>query len=112
MDRECTRRIYSEEYQDYLVEYYERAEFLKEQYEADCFQLLSNRFAVAYTKGNEIASNVNSGAYVIPQYYGLMSSDAVLEVTGVSKTQRQPALNLFGQGVLVGFIDTGAGVRQ
>lgn len=39
-----------------------------------------------------------------------MSSSQVLETTGVARVQRQPALSLYGNGIMVGFIDTGAGV--
>ena len=48
-----------------------------------------------------------SGIKIIPHCYGLLSSDQVLESTGVYQARRQSGLNLFGQGVLVGFIDTG-----
>ena len=53
---------------------------------------------------------VNGGAYIVPHCYGLMSSSQMLETTGVARVQRQPALSLYGNGVMVGFIDTGDGV--
>lgn len=110
MDIECINRIYSEDYQDYIVEYTGVPSFLEEQYGDDCFQIITNRFAVAFSYGKEVESGINSGAYIVPLCYGLMSSAQVLEATGVAKVQRQPALSLYGSGVLVGFIDTGAGV--
>lgn len=39
-----------------------------------------------------------------------MSSSQVLESAGILKVQRQPALSLYGSGVMVGFVDTGDGV--
>lgn len=110
MDIKCVNRIYSEEYQDYIVEYTGFPNYLKSQYGDECFQLVSYRFAVAYHYGKEVQSGINNGAYVVPHCYGLMSSEEVLEATGVAKVQRQPVLHLYGNGVMVGFIDTGVGV--
>lgn len=108
---ECTERIYSEEYSDYIVEYYGDEQYLSEKYPDDCFQIVSERYAVIYTENSQNNANVADGSFIVPHCYGLMSSDQVLEASGVTRTQRQPALSLFGQGVMVGFIDTGDGVR-
>ena len=106
----CTDRIYSEDYKDYIVEYYGDIDYLYEQYPEDCFQPVSERYAITYTKADSVDTRVNNGSFIIPQCYGLMSSEQMLEAAGISRTQRQPALSLYGQGVMVGFIDTGAGV--
>lgn len=110
MDTVCTGRVYSVDYQDYLVEYTGFPGFLEKQFGDDCFHLVTNRFAVAYYYAREVQSDVNGGAYIVPHCYGLMSSSQVLETTGVARVQRQPALSLYGNGIMVGFIDTGAGV--
>lgn len=46
------------------------------------------------------------GFSAIPNVYGLMSQEA-LEASGVLRIRRQPYLDLYGQGVLIGFVDTG-----
>lgn len=107
MAEECREQIYSEEYLDYLVE------VLPDEIENDtrnlqyCYQLASYRFAVLYERGREYMIGPESGIKIIPHCYGLLSSDQVLENTGVSQARRQSGLNLYGQGVLVGFVDTG-----
>lgn len=101
----CRRAIYSEEYLDYLdFEGYEEY--------ADpniiCTQMASGRFVVLYEPGRYYhAQRPVSGAKFIPRCYGLLASDQILSSSGVAKVQRQPGLSLYGQGVLVGFVDTG-----
>jgi len=110
MDNECINRVYSENYQDYIVEHTDIPNFLETQYDDTCFQIVTSRLAVAYHYGREVQSGINRGAYIVPHCYGLMSSSQVLESAGVLKVQRQPALSLYGSGVVIGFVDTGAGV--
>ena len=43
---DCQDKIYSEEYEDYIVEYGNRPELVPEQYETECYQLVSSRFAI------------------------------------------------------------------
>ena len=39
---DCQDKIYSEEYEDYIVEYGNRPELVPEQYETECYQLVSS----------------------------------------------------------------------
>lgn len=48
----------------------------------------------------------NIGYYVIPKLYGLLDTGS-MEASGIPEIQNQPILALQGNGVLVGFIDTG-----
>ncbi|MBR1744304.1 MAG: S8 family peptidase [Lachnospiraceae bacterium] len=106
MARECREQIYSEDYLDYLVEY-----FLDEEerlgIEENCYNIASNRFAVVYREGKEYMQDPLVGINMIPHCYGLLSSEQVLEATGVTRVRNRPGLELFGTGVLLGFIDTG-----
>lgn len=103
----CADRIYSEDYEDHIVEYYGDEQYLYQKYPDACFQIVSERYAIAYTKSGSMDNYVGDGSFIIPHCYGLMSSEQVLESSGILRTQRQPALSLFGQGVMIGFIDTG-----
>ena len=47
----------------------------------------------------------------IPKCYGLLDETA-LEVSGILKLQQQPSLSLKGEGVMVGFLDTGIDYRN
>ncbi len=107
MAEECREQVYSEEYLDYLVE------VLPGEIEASsgdspyCYTLASYRFAVLYERGREYTIGPESGIKIIPHCFGLLSSDQVLENAGISQARRQSGLNLYGQGVMVGFVDTG-----
>lgn len=107
MDSSCTDQIYSEEYTDFLVEHVGNDALIPQWYFSNCFQIASNRFAVVYMSQQRANYNNSLEAYVVPHVYGLLSSDELLEEIGVAQVQRQPNLSLYGQGVLIGFIDTG-----
>ncbi|HBI60277.1 MAG TPA: hypothetical protein DDY31_03530 [Lachnospiraceae bacterium] len=107
MPEGCRERIYSEDYLDFLVEYAEDRLVLQDLDLDFCYKVASSHFAVLYEEGKAYTINSFSGVKVIPHCYGLLSSDQVLESAGIAKVRRQVGLNLYGQGVLVGFIDTG-----
>ncbi len=111
MNTDCINRAYSDDYQDYIVEYFGMPTFLDGLNTDDCFNIISNRYAIAYRRGYEVETGLNHNVYTVPQCYGLMSSLQVLDAAGIAKVQRQPALSMYGSGVMVGFIDTGCGVR-
>lgn len=101
----CRKAIYSEEYLDYLD--FEGYEGYEDIVNITCTQIASGRFVVLYEPGRTYVPQPLSGAKLIPRCYGLLASEEVLESSGVAKVQRQPGLSLYGQGVLVGFVDTG-----
>ena len=107
MPEECRKRIYSEEYLDFLVEYAWNSLVLEDADKYYCYKAASGHFAVLYEEGDAYTLNSYSGVKVIPHCYGLLTSDEVLERAGIARVRRQAGLNLYGQGVLVGFIDTG-----
>ena len=108
---DCQDKIYSEEYEDYIVEYGSRPELVPDQYETECYQLVSSRFAIVYLEGTGVDSRQRNMELEIPRCFGLLSSTQMLEETGIARVRRQPRLELFGQGVMFGIVDTGAGVR-
>ena len=112
MNRLCMEAAVSQEYQDYLVEYYGDEKYLTDKYGEGCYQIISERFAIAYVKGDEVRSGINGGAFFVPACYGLMSSAPALASAGITKVRNQPKLSMYGQGVMVGFIDTGYAVRK
>ncbi len=104
---DCQEQIYSEEYQDYLVEYTGDDDLFERWYGIDCYQRASEQFSVVYRQGKEVQFDLLSGLLMVPKCYGLLSSQQVLEEMGVAAVQRQPALGLYGTGVIMGFVDTG-----
>lgn len=73
-----------------------------------CVQHISNNVDIHYyERGSLPPLSIQTYTYTaIPKCFGLLDTTA-LEVSGILQLQNQPALSLRGQGVLVGFIDTG-----
>lgn len=103
----CKGKIVSEDVLDYLVEYFSNVPLEEAVGNSDCYNIASARFAVLYQEGDSYQLENSNGIQVIPRCFGLLSSGQVLEASGISKVQRQPGLSLYGQGILVGFVDTG-----
>lgn len=109
MTEECRRAIYSEDYLDYIVEDYVSGEETREVFEVPCYQEILDSFGIIYSKGINPVLQQRRGA-ILPRCFGTLSSEEMLEASGISRVQRLPGLDLNGQGILFGIIDTGAGV--
>lgn len=104
----CIQRIYSDEYGDFIIEYYGERERLEEYFKDECLQIIDDEFAIAYTKRVDVRemSVTKYGYQTIPKLFGLMDESSMQE-SGVLKARNQPSLDLRGKGVIIGFIDTG-----
>ena len=104
----CKEAVYSENVLDYIIGNYRGEEYVLGVYNPDCYMPYDNIQGVIYQEIQQI-NNENIEKYgfsAIPNVYGLMSEEA-LEESGVLRIRRQPYLDLYGQGVLIGFVDTG-----
>ena len=102
---DCEEQIYSDEYVDYIIS--------KDVIDvvgavSDCvIQIEEENDTYIYPKNPFKQFDFPPDSYAsIPKCYGLLDETA-LEVSGILKLQQQPALSLKGEGVLIGFIDTG-----
>lgn len=107
-DREiCRRRVLSEDYRDFILSGSKgfREEFSEEDL---CRIPLEYTFQIAFleNEGENGRSLYRFPYYSIPKCYTLLDME-VLEQVGVSRVQSLPGLELYGEGVLIGFIDTG-----
>ena len=104
----CREAIYSESVLDYIVGAYRGMEYITERYDPICITEIDPYRAAIYKEADKINSDsINALGYgAIPHVYGLMADEA-LEASGVSKIRRQPYLDLYGQNMLVGVVDTG-----
>ena len=104
----CTEAIYSEQVLDYIVSSYIREETLVERYQPTCYSRIGGGGTIVYREESRIDSQtINQFGYgTVPHVYGLMGYEA-LEAAGVMQIRRQPYLDFYGQGVIVGFVDTG-----
>lgn len=107
MDQSCWERITSEEYADFILETNQIPESISSLPEL-CIDRINVNYSVAYMNIQNLPQNIiQTYAYsIFPKCYGLMDINS-LEASGVSKIQSIPTLNLKGQGVLIGLIDTG-----
>lgn len=73
-----------------------------------CIQHISNNLDIHYyERGSVPPLSIQTYTYTaIPKCFGLLDTTA-LEESGILQLQNQSALSLRGQGILVGFIDTG-----
>lgn len=102
MPQNCREKIMSEEYWDYLVEWFITP------MDAECEQYINNRFRVEYMRGdgNLLAGMETFGYRTVPKLYGFMDTGN-MEAAGILPLQRQPYLHLLGREVLIGIVDTG-----
>lgn len=105
---QCNEAVFAEDVLTYLVGNYRGEEYIRDYYNPDCYIQLNELQAVVYQQVQEVngATIEKYGFSAIPNVFGLMS-EAALEASGVLRIRRQPNLDLYGQGVLIGFVDTG-----
>lgn len=101
----CKEQVYSNDYFDFVVPY---GEAYSVSPPGTCIQRIDEDYDILYYARAGLPP-LSLGAYtysVIPKCFGLLDQTA-LEVSGILRMQNQPALQLLGTGVLMGFIDTG-----
>ena len=105
---ECERSIISEDSVDFFAGFDGNVENLMKKTNTDCYQIIDNSFAVVYYPISELNfyRQRETDFSSVPKLYGLLDV-AAAESSGVGRIRRQSGLELLGQGVLVGFIDTG-----
>ena len=105
---ECAERIISEDYADFIIEIGFRENEARQEYKDLCIQDIGYKFSTIYYPLSEINPiSVGEDTYIaIPKLFGLMDTSAV-EATGALRLQRVRGTSLTGNGVIVGFIDTG-----
>ena len=105
MDEElCKNAIYSNEYYDLILDYIGGYSMGA----PECIQQVDNTYDIGFYR-RERAPELNLQDYpylTIPHCLTPMDMTA-LEVSGMIRLQNPAALDLQGQGVLIGFVDTG-----
>lgn len=102
---DCTDAVYSEDYYDLIVEYGGRPGALEL---SPCVQDVNNQYGIGYWERQGLPPfTIRNYTYTaIPKVFTLMDEGA-MEASNILQIQNQPTLGLRGQGVLLGFIDTG-----
>ncbi len=109
MSIELQERIYSDDFSDIILPYtYTTPERFLEIFQRNYPQIINDTYAFVHVpilpNAGEDPSNIVSS--IIPQLYVPLDYTS-LENTGILAAQSQPFLNLTGNGVLLGFLDTG-----
>lgn len=104
----CREAVYSEDVLEYIIDNYRGEDFVLTLYNPVCYMAYDEIQGVVYQQNDAVDAQVveKYGYSQIPNLYGLMSEEA-LEASGVLQIRRQPYFDLYGQGVLIGFVDTG-----
>ena len=103
----CENAAQSNDYFEFIGEYSGVLDYVKEEFNTECITVIDQRFAIAYVKKNGRTSiyGQNYPYNTIPRCFGLMDTQ-MLEDVGVAQVRRS-TLDLYGNGVLIGMIDTG-----
>ena len=115
MDEACREKIVSENYADLIWQTNVREEDIREIYPDVCAQRINDYYTVFYAdrrKWTADRERLYEYSYdLFPTLYTTLQTEN-LEASGILALQNQPVLNLRGQGVLLGFIDTGIDYRN
>ena len=108
MAENCRERIVSEEYVDFLWQSNWSEEELDRLFPNICRQMINNFYVVFYADSTYLRPSYEEeyGYEVFPALYTPLQNES-LEASGILQIQNQPVLQLKGEGVLVGMIDTG-----
>lgn len=101
---QCSEAVYSNDYYDIIGS---EAGSLTG-VENFCKQDIAGRYTIFYLNRNEVPPlSVGTYKYInIPKCYTILDQSA-LEASGITRVQTQRNLELFGNGILIGFLDTG-----
>ncbi|SEW41317.1 S8 family peptidase [[Clostridium] fimetarium] len=101
------KKIISNEYADLIVEYNENQKKLSN-FPNDTINIIDEKYAVIYIPVDSVKQDFlqRQDYSTIPKLFGLVDTTSLDEM-GVKRVQNVPNLALNGQGVLLGFVDTG-----
>ncbi|MBO6142143.1 MAG: S8 family peptidase [Lachnospira sp.] len=104
---DCSSLIVSEETGDYIIKYNSLYFEQIQRQDGVCISCINDTWCILYTNYPGSRNiNIQQGYYNVPKLYGLMDTTS-FDASGITATLNQPLLNVRGQGVLIGFLDTG-----
>ena len=101
------KKIISNDYADLIVEYSDNPMNLSK-FPTDTINIIDEKYAAVYIPADRVTQQFfqKQDYSIIPKLLGLVDTSSLDEM-GVKKVQNVPNLALNGQGVLLGFVDTG-----
>lgn len=104
----CRERIISEDYRDFITGQFDEQIFSELSAEETCEQNVGFLYRSIYVD-KEIAAPIDFGKYPynsVPNCYTLIGTESLFQA-GILQIQNYPNLELMGDGVMIGFVDTG-----
>lgn len=104
----CREQMVSEEYVDFIWQSSWSEEELRRVFPDTCWQIINNYYTAFYADSSFLRPGYDTeyGYEVFPALYTPLQNES-LEAANILQLQNQPVLQLKGEGVLVGMIDTG-----
>ena len=104
----CRNSVASEEFADFIAPYFTSPENFMRSQGTDCIDFVNSTLAVVYIPFSTITSfSYTSYTYsAIPKLYSLLDVTS-MDAAGITAAGELPVLNNQGEGVLIGFVDTG-----
>lgn len=111
-EESCREIIMSEEYADFILPYATIVGNKDPLPQAVCSMNVDVQYRQAHVPVSELnsISAQDVGYYAFPKLFGLLDRSS-MERSRIPEVQNQPALQLRGNGVLIGFVDTGIDYR-
>lgn len=113
---ECRRQALSEDYFDFISDLAVGSARNAYVGENLCAQRVGTQALIVYMEGasdaQEALRALSAAPYrTVPKCYGLADLDSIA-ASGIDRLQQYPGLSLSGEGVLIGFLDTGIDYRS
>lgn len=107
INQACNDRVISEDYADLIVEYQQIPDILKSITDI-CYHNINEKHAVSHIPVKIMSDNIikTIGYNVLPTCFGIADIQS-LNASNINRIRNSPNLNLSGEGVLIGIIDTG-----
>lgn len=107
MTAEERQRVISEDYADLLIEY-NLDPTVFNAFPNATVNIINDLYAVVHIPIEEFTNLTifELGDYAVPSLFGLISQGSI-EASGIRRLRSNPNLNLRGQGVLIGIVDSG-----
>ena len=104
----CTNSVASEDFADFIAPYFTTPEEFIRSQGTDCIDFVNSTLAVVYVPLSTVTpSTYTSYTYsAVPKLYSLLDVTS-MDAAGITAAGELPVLNNQGEGVLIGFVDTG-----
>ncbi len=104
----CEEMIYSNDYTDNMINFFEGLEGAEELYRSGCINPIIERIAILHIpRAADYLTNLERIPYsFVPKVFGLMDSSN-LDAMGVKRVKNSEILNIDGKNVMIGVVDTG-----